>query len=117
LCAAEDRLASEGIEVRRAYGDDDGPLQESLGSTWQASWIAEITDGLRSTEAALYVARQSGRYVGFCCYGLNRGHEVGPIGTDPGMRGPGLAGQDRPDLGSRESGRQALASSRRRRGT
>ncbi|HUC21158.1 MAG TPA: GNAT family N-acetyltransferase [Streptosporangiaceae bacterium] len=88
--AAEDRLASEGIEVRRADGHDDGPLQELLASTWQASWIAEITEALRSSEAGLYLALQSSRYVGFCCYGLNRGHEVGPIGTDPGMRGRGI---------------------------
>jgi len=90
--AAEDRLAAKGIEVRRADGDDDGPLQESLRSTWQASWVAEITDALRSSEAGLYVARQSSRYVGFCCHGLNRVHEVGPIGTDPGMRGLGIGG-------------------------
>jgi mycothiol synthase len=90
--AAEDRLALEGIAVRRADGADDGPLQESLGSTWQASWIAEVTDALRSSSAGLYVALQGSRYVGFCCFGLNRVHEVGPIGTDPGMRGLGIGG-------------------------
>jgi mycothiol synthase len=90
--AAEERLASDGIKVRRAGSDDDGPLQESLAATWQASWIAEITEALRSSAAGLYVAVQSSRYVGFCCYGLNRGHEVGPIGTDPGVRGLGIGG-------------------------
>lgn len=90
--AAEDRLASAGIKVRRADGDDDGPLQESLGATWQSDWIGEIVRALRSSEAGLYVAVQSGRYIGFCCYGVNRVHEVGPIGTDPDMRRVGIAG-------------------------
>jgi mycothiol synthase len=90
--AAQNRLAAEGIEVRRAVADDDGPLQESLGSTWQADWIAEIADALRSSEAGLHVAVRSGRYVGFCCYGVNRVHEVGPIGTDPDVRKLGIGG-------------------------
>jgi mycothiol synthase len=90
--AAESGLASAGIEVRRADADDDGPLQESLGSTWQTDWIAEITEALRSSEAGLYVAVQGGRYVGFCCYGVNRVHEVGPIGTDPDVRRLGIGG-------------------------
>jgi len=90
--AAEKRLASEGIEVRRADADDDGPLQESLGSTWQADWVAEIAEALRGSEAGLHVAARSGRYVGFCCYGVSRVHEVGPIGTDPDVRGLGIGG-------------------------
>jgi len=90
--AAENRLAAEGIEVRRAHPADDGPLQELLGSTWQADWIAEITEALRGSEAGLHVAVRSGRYVGFCCYGVNRVHEVGPIGTDPEVRRLGIGG-------------------------
>ena len=90
--AAEDRLASEGIEVRRASGGDDGPLQKSLGATWQPGWIAEIVTSLRSSEAGLYVAVQGDRYVGFCCYGVNRVHEVGPIGTHPDLRRTGIGG-------------------------
>jgi mycothiol synthase len=90
--AAEERLASEGIEVRRADGADDGPLQESLGAIWQSDWIAEISEAMRSSDAGLYVAVQGRRYVGFCCYGVNRVHEVGPIGTDPDMRRLGIGG-------------------------
>ena len=88
--ADEDRLAAQGIEVRRADAADDGPLQESLGSTWQPRWITEITEALRSSEAGLHVAMQSGRCVGFCCYGVSRVHEVGPIGTHPDARRLGI---------------------------
>lgn len=88
--ADEARLASAGIEVRRASAADDGPLQESLSSTWQESWVAEVTAILRSSEAGLYVAAQGNRYVGFCGYGLNRVHEVGPVGTHPHLRRLGI---------------------------
>jgi mycothiol synthase len=90
--ADEDRLASEGIVVRRADGDDDGPLQKSLGAIWQSDWIAEITEAMRSSDAGLYLAVRGRRYVAFCCYGVNRVHEVGPIGTDPDMRRLGIGG-------------------------
>jgi mycothiol synthase len=89
---AEDELASAGIDVRRASSADDGPLQESLGSTWQASWVTEITAALHSSQAGVYVALQDNRYVGFCAYGLNRVHEVGPVGTSPDRRGLGIGG-------------------------
>jgi len=96
LCAqldtrtSEERLASEGVEVRRADRDDDGPLQDSLGSVWQSSWISELTEVLRSGEGGVYVAVRDTRYVAFCAYGLNRLHEVGPIGTHPDLRRLGI---------------------------
>ena len=88
---AEDQLRSSGIEVRRAGPVDDGPMQKSLGVTWQPSWVRELTAALRSSLAGLYVAVLGARYVGFCAYGLNRGHEVGPVGTAPDLRKLGVA--------------------------
>jgi mycothiol synthase len=90
--AAQDALVSAGIDIRRASEADDGPLQESLASTWQQSWIAEIAAALRSSQAGLYLAVQDGRYIGFCAYGLNRRHEVGPVGTSPDRRRLGIGG-------------------------
>ena len=89
--AAEGRLRSRGIEVRRAGAEDDGPLQESLGSVWRPSWVTEITAALGSSQAGVHVAVQDRRYVGFCAYGLNRPHEVGPVGTSPELRKLGIA--------------------------
>jgi mycothiol synthase len=89
---AQDALRDAGIEIRRASPADDGPLQESLASTWQRSWITEIAAALRSRQAGLYLAAQDGRYVGFCAYGLNRMHEIGPVGTSPNRRGLGIGG-------------------------
>ncbi len=90
--AAQHALRSAGIEIRRARAADDGPLQESLGSTWQHGWITEIVAALHSSQARLYLAVQDGRYVGFCASGLNRVHEVGPVGTSPDRRGLGIGG-------------------------
>jgi mycothiol synthase len=87
---AEHALRSAGIEVRRARQTDDGPLQQSLGSTWQQIWIAELTAALRSSQAGLHLAVQDGQYIGFCAYGVNREHEVGPVGTAPDRRRLGI---------------------------
>ncbi len=89
---AQDRLRSDGIDIREASPADDGPLQESLGSTWQPGWVTEIAAALRSREAGLHIAVQDHQYVGFCVYGLNRPHEVGPVGTSPGLRNLGIGG-------------------------
>jgi mycothiol synthase len=89
---AEERLRSHGIEIRQAQASDDGPLQESLSSTWSPAWVTEIAAALRSGEAGLQVAARDKQYVGFCAYGLNRPHEVGPVGTSPDLRKLGIGG-------------------------
>lgn len=89
---AETALRPAGIHVRRANSADDGPLQESLAQTWQASWVTEISAVLHSRQGGLYLAVQDSRCVGFCAYGLNRGHEVGPLGTSPDWRRLGIGG-------------------------
>jgi GNAT superfamily N-acetyltransferase len=88
--AAESRLRSEGIEVRPARAGDDGPMQESLRTTWRPTWITELTAALRRTDSGLEIAVQDTRYVGFCAHGLNRPHEVGPAGTTPDRRRLGI---------------------------
>jgi hypothetical protein len=47
--------------VAQSDGNAEGVIDQSLGSIWQASWIAEITEVLRSTEAGLYVACRAPR--------------------------------------------------------
>lgn len=88
--AAEHRLRSKGIVIRQANANDDGPMQASLASTWWPSWVNEITAALRTSEAGVQVAVRDEHYVGFCVYGLNRPHEVGPVGTAPGLRKLGI---------------------------
>lgn len=87
---AKDGLSSRGIEIRRASPADDGPLQESLRSTWQPGWITEIVAALRGSDSGVHIALQGTRYVGFCAYGVNRLHEVGPVGTSPDLRQLGI---------------------------
>lgn len=88
----EDQLSRRGIEVRRAVPDDVGRLQGALVHTWGPEWTAESTSALRHSRAGVYVALQGERCVGFCAYGVNRSHEVGPMGTEPDMRKGGIGG-------------------------
>jgi predicted N-acetyltransferase YhbS len=90
--AAEERLRSAGIVIRRADAADDGPLQASLAAIWIPDWIAALTAALRDGHGGLHVALQGERYVGFCAYGVNRLHETGPLGTSPDLRGLGIGG-------------------------
>jgi mycothiol synthase len=88
--SAQDRLSAARIEIRRATSADNGPLQESLASTWLPGWVTEIVTALRGSDSGVQVAVQGSRYVGFCAYGVNRPHEVGPVGTSPDLRKLGI---------------------------
>jgi mycothiol synthase len=85
-------LAAQGIIVHRAGADEWDDLRASLEKTWDDAWVAEAAAALSEPEAGLYVAHRDGRCIGFCAYGVNRPHEVGPIGTVPDQRGVGVAG-------------------------
>jgi mycothiol synthase len=90
--AQEARLMDHGITVHRARPDEWGELRTELAQTWDDAWVAEAAAALSEPDAGLHVARRDGRCVGFCAYGINRAHEVGPIGTVPQLRGVGVAG-------------------------
>ncbi len=84
------RLRSAGIHIERASAADDGAIQKSLRPTWQPTWVSEIVAALHSSNSGVHVARRDGEYVGFCAYGVNRPHEVGPVGTSPQVRRLGI---------------------------
>lgn len=88
----EDRLSRRGIQVRRAVPDDFESLQGALVHTWGPEWAAESASAVCHPRAGVYVALHEGRCVGFCAYGVNRPHEVGPMGTEPDMRKSGIGG-------------------------
>jgi mycothiol synthase len=88
--SAATRLRSAGIQIHRASAVDAGPIQESLRPAWWPTWVSEIVAALRGTNSGVHVAVRDGRYLGFCAYGVNRPHEVGPIGTLPEARRLGI---------------------------
>jgi mycothiol synthase len=88
----EARLGALGITVHRAGIDELEDLRTSLKDDWDDAWVAESTASLSEPDAGLYVAMRDGRCVGFCAYGVNRAHEIGPIGTVPDLRSIGVAG-------------------------
>ncbi|HEU5417755.1 MAG TPA: GNAT family N-acetyltransferase [Streptosporangiaceae bacterium] len=88
--AGVQRLRAVGIVVRRAGPADDGPLQDALAGPWPTTWATEVGAALRRPDGGVHIAQQNSRYVAFCAYGVNRPHEIGPIGTDPGLRHLGI---------------------------
>ncbi len=88
--ADEQRLRSLGIAVRSAGPQDEALLQDSLASTWQPGWIAEVVAAVRTDGAGLHMALSGQQCVGFCAFGVGRVHEVGPVGVSPDARQLGI---------------------------
>src|ERR1019366_9141518 len=87
---AEKRLSKRGITIRRAPSDDADWLRDELVGIWKPSWLAEVDAAVRGVHSQLFFAVQESRCVGFCAYGINRPHEVGPLGTHPSLRRMGI---------------------------
>lgn len=105
--AAEQRLAGEGITVRRATPDDANALVEFARSTFGASWAGEVAHSIDREGAGLHLAvRGSDEILGFAAFGSSRPSWFGPMGTAPTAQGLGIGGallrrclRDQHDLG------------------
>jgi GNAT superfamily N-acetyltransferase len=89
---AEAGLATAGIQVRRATGDEAGPLVDWLRSgPWGASaWPDEVAAALAHEPSGCHVACRDSRYVGFACHGVGRRGWFGPMGTEESERQHGI---------------------------
>ncbi|HEY1488011.1 MAG TPA: GNAT family N-acetyltransferase [Micromonosporaceae bacterium] len=91
LATAEDeeRLAAEGIAVRRLRSAEIGEFDawvRRFGGTWHIETArAAISDPTR-----VHVALRGDTYAGFACHGVNRRAWFGPMGTDSSERGRGI---------------------------
>lgn len=85
-----DALDRHGIGIREATVADADWILASLAGRWKASWLDEIECALRFTGGSLQIAVREDQCVGFCAYGINRPHEIGPLGTDPSVRRLGV---------------------------
>jgi mycothiol synthase len=92
LSRAEEPLAAEGIEVRRAAGTETGPIVDWLrrGPWGKSAWPDEVAAALARQPSGCHVACRGSRYVGFACHGVMRGGWFGPMGTDEAERGHGI---------------------------
>jgi predicted N-acetyltransferase YhbS len=115
---ARERLAAEGIEVRRAKAAEAGPIVDWLrDGPWGASgWPDEVASALARPEPGrqpagwrssgrqpagwqpagqqhgrgCHIACRGSRYVGFACHGAGRRGWFGPMGTDAAERQHGI---------------------------
>jgi predicted N-acetyltransferase YhbS len=94
--ADEERLAAEGIAVRRLTEADREPITPWLTS-WGGTWGRETLSTLGNTNAGTYIAvlrdgAADAEYVGFASFGVNRAGWFGPMGTGGPLRKLGIGG-------------------------
>jgi predicted N-acetyltransferase YhbS len=80
----------DGMELRRALGDDDEAATIALCCAHWPHWEAELRRGLEQG-SCLVAASSSGEVTGFACHSVNRAGWVGPIATDPAHQHKGIA--------------------------
>jgi predicted N-acetyltransferase YhbS len=96
--AAEQRLAAQGITVRRAEPADVPALTAFARETFGGSWDAELAHSIDRPGAGCHVAlrvRDDGGdpdVLGFAAYGSSRPSWFGPMGTAPAAQGLGIGG-------------------------
>ncbi|MFC3503065.1 GNAT family N-acetyltransferase [Micromonospora krabiensis] len=90
--AAEQRLAGQGVTVRRAEPADVPALAEFARSTFGGSWDAELTESVGRPGAGCHLAERDGAVLGFAAYGSSRPSWFGPMGTAPAAEGSGIGG-------------------------
>lgn len=87
----EKKLASEGIEVRRAKADDKQAVLDFIQDEW-ALWGNEVKMTFKDTPPSIHIALVNGQVKAFSAHnGNNKGTGwFGPMGTHPDLRGKGM---------------------------
>ncbi|AGZ46429.1 GNAT family N-acetyltransferase [Actinoplanes friuliensis] len=87
----EERLAGEGITVRRAGAEDVPALVSFALATFGGGWAGEITHSVGRDQAGCHLAlAKDGSILGFAAYGSSRPSWFGPMGTATAARGLGI---------------------------
>lgn len=86
----EERLATQGVQVRRATVDELPALRGWAVGAFNATWAWEIEQSVRRPGAGCHVAWRDGTVLAFAGHGANRPGWFGPMGTDPAARNLGL---------------------------
>ena len=87
----ENKLADEGIEVRRAKQEDKQAILDFVQDEW-ALWTNEIEMAFKDTPPSLYIALINGNVKAFSAHNANNKGTgwFGPMGTHPDLRGKGM---------------------------
>jgi len=90
--AAEERLAAQGVVVRRADVADTDALTAFALAHFGPGWGGEVADSLGRDRAGCHIAERDGELLGFGAYGSSRPSWFGPMGTATAARGLGVGG-------------------------
>jgi len=88
--AVEERLAGEGIALRRATPEEIPAVSAFAANGFSAMWRAETADAARFDPPALFVALSQGEIIGFAAYDVTGEDRFGPMGTRPDYRQRGI---------------------------
>jgi GNAT superfamily N-acetyltransferase len=86
--ADEERLAAQGVLVRRADTDDITRLRPIIAAEWGGHWAAEVTKA-QGVHLAVSAVRDE-TPIAFAAWGCTRPSWFGPMGTRPAAKGQGI---------------------------
>ncbi|MER7458952.1 GNAT family N-acetyltransferase [Micromonospora sp. NPDC126480] len=89
---AEQRLAGQGVAVRRAELADLPALAAFARSVFGGAWDAELAGSVGRDLAGCHLAERAGEVLGFAAWGSSRPSWFGPMGTAPAAEGSGIGG-------------------------
>ena len=85
-----DRLADQGINIRRAQPFEITPVREFIKDNFSIAWADEISVGFANKPVSVVIATRAGRVIGFAGYECTRRAFFGPTGVAEHERGHGI---------------------------
>ena len=87
----EQRLAKQGVQIRRLREEDRESFRSWLESRWSPAWTREGMDAFDNQPISAFVAVQNGRIRAFAAYNVTMfENSFGPMGTEEELRGLGI---------------------------
>ena len=84
------RLATDGIIIRRAFPFDLSRTRRFIAETFSESWADETEAGFARQPITCWIAVVNGEVKGFACVDATMRGMFGPTGVCPSLRGKGV---------------------------
>jgi len=88
--AAAERLATLGVDVRRALAPEKWIVAPWVRAQFSEYWVSECEAAFARQPVACFIAVQDTRVLGFACYDATLKGFFGPTGVAPDERGRGV---------------------------
>ena len=90
VSAAEDRLAAEGILIRRPIAPEKSLLTQWTETNFSSFWANEVEVAFSQSPVSCFIAQAEGKPIGFACYETTSKSYFGPTGVLEQYRGSGI---------------------------